>query len=158
MTVPLPITIHTVGHCQECGAIVHDEVRHFEWHAAQQPAPVRVLDLWEEALAARPHDDVSWEVHLGAALRYLSFCFNGAQQGDLVGAAAHIRAMAPEGTTWEEPWRVQQGTERNVLRSVIRSMVHADTKHGHVPEDATGGLVAAETYLHGLWLAAQEAG
>jgi hypothetical protein len=143
--------------CNICGALVGDIDMHAGWHRQPAPAP----DPWEEELAREGCTELAWDGHLASALRWLSGALEGREGGFpyriyLLRAAAHVRAMAPEGTQWEEPWQVQQGTERNTLRSVIRSLVHADTKHGPSPADTAGGLVAAESYLHGLWLAAVE--
>lgn len=164
MSDPLPITIRTFGLCQECGAVVHDEAKHFEWHADQLPddLPEQVSDPWEEALEGVPTERRGWDWHLGNALRMAATALQGGHDPDyhltaLACTAAHVRAMAPEGTQWEEPWQVKQGTERNVLRSVIRSLANADNKRGNSSsEEAAGWLATADAYLHGLWLAAQE--
>jgi hypothetical protein len=170
MNDPLPITIRTFGLCQECGAVVHDEAKHFEWHVDQLPddLPEQVEDPWEEAVedTGIPGDRRGWEKHLARAIRSASSAMEGDGDADyyrncLAVAAANVRAMAPEGTEWEEPWSVhggdasRDGVPRSALRAVLRRLANAD---GRRPDGRElPDLKRAESYLHGLWLAAQEA-
>jgi hypothetical protein len=168
MTVPLPITIHTVGHCQECGAVVHDEVRHFEWHAAQQPAdPVPAPDPWEEGLASWELIKRSeWHEHLSEALRHIGRAIRCAaapaerRPGELADTleltASHIRLMAPQGTVWRLPRSDDNVHVRERLRSVVRMLVDADQYDSD--ELRRDRLSLAEANLHELWLATPEAG
>jgi hypothetical protein len=160
MTVPLPITIKTFGHCQECGAIVHDEVRHFEWHAAQQP-PAPAPDPWEESLGATDIPLRGWDWHLGNALRMAATALQGGHDTDyqrecLALVASHIRLMAPQGTVWRLPRSDDNVHVRERLRSVVRMLVDADQYDSD--ELRRDRLSLAEANLHELWLAAREVG
>jgi hypothetical protein len=154
--------------CNICGALIGDIDIHADWHkeqAAPKP-PATPADPWDDEVAAIVLGDTEghWDQLFDHAARHILTCMWEQGRSDkvyrlhLVHAAARVRAMAPDGTEWDEPWQVSPGTERNTLRSVIRSLVHVDTKHGPSPADTVGGLVAAESYLHGLWLAAKGEG
>jgi hypothetical protein len=165
MTDPLPITIRTFGLCQECGAVVHDEAKHFEWHADQLPddLPEQVSDPWEEALADTDVPRRGWDWHLASALRNCAGALDtgeddaGYFRGCLALAAAHIHAMAPEGTEWHGPWIPTDA--RAGLREVLRRLVNADAhRQGENDREAVLLLCSAEASLHGLWLAAKEGG
>jgi hypothetical protein len=159
----LPITIRTFGLCQECGAVVHDEAKHFEWHADQlpddlsEPAP----DPWEEALEKEAQDLVGeWDALLRSAI---SLTADAIYQLDgdmetyiecIVSAAIRIRQMAPEGTKWHVSSPSSDSYERNRLRLVLRLLVDADQYDSDVLRQDR--LALAESHLQGLWLAAVE--
>jgi hypothetical protein len=166
MVEPLVWTETRQRMCNICGALVGDIDMHAGWHKGgavpEQPAPAP--DPWQDEVAAIFLGESAgrWDQLFDRAVRHtlsamLEHGTNDEEyRASLVHAAARVRAMVPDGAVWEQPWQVSPGTERNTLRSVIRSLVHADTKHGPSPADTAGGLVAAESYLHGLWLAAVE--
>jgi hypothetical protein len=75
------------------------------------------FDPWEEALEREGCTELAWDGHLAAVLRWLSGALEGREGGFpyriyLLRAAAHIRAMAPEGTKWEEPALLVPGGDR----------------------------------------------
>jgi hypothetical protein len=164
MTDMLPITIRTFGLCQECGAVVHAEAKHFEWHVDQLPEHVE--DPWEEALEKEAHGLVGeWDSLLRSAI---SLTADAIYQLDgdmetyiecIVSAATCIRQMAPEGTKWDEPSLLVPGGERPRLRSVVQSLLEADEGHSACFRNegsVTCHLVSAEASLHALWLASVE--
>jgi hypothetical protein len=119
---------------------------------------------WEEALAREGCTELSWDSHLASALSALGGALEGRKEGfafqaHLVRTAAHIRAMAPEGTKWEEPALLVPGGDRPRLRSVVKSLLEADEGHSACFRNegsVTYHLVSAEASLHALWLASVE--
>jgi hypothetical protein len=165
MTDLLPITIRTFGLCQECGAVVHDEAKHFEWHVDQLPddLPEQVEDPWEKALEKEAHGLVGeWDSLLRSAISLTAdaiYQLDGDRETYIeciVSAAIRIRQMAPEGTKWREQRQIVEGCERTRLRHVLRLLIQADEENGRYEGVVQDRLAEAEASLHGPWLAAVE--
>jgi hypothetical protein len=77
-------------------------------------------------------------------------------RASLVHAAARVRAMAPEGTEWEEAWPTPRDGGRRYLRMSVLILAAADEAHDKADGDAPRQLKRVESYLHGLWLNAEE--
>jgi hypothetical protein len=124
------------------------------------------FDPWADALEREGRiDDMAWDDHLSAALRW----FSGAMKdrgrvgsvpyrNHLVQTAVHVRAMAPEGVLWDAPWPVGPGHERGILRAVPRALLAADEYRETDGLDPSARLRRVDSYLHGLWLASKEGG
>jgi hypothetical protein len=121
-------------------------------------------ETWEKALNDAAHDfEGGWTNILRSAITLTAdaiYQLDGDRETYLeciLSAAMRVRAMAPEGTAWDDPDRPKHAEARSVLRDVLRTLASAD---GCMEGDNSGQgmllLVAAESYLHGLWLAAKD--
>lgn len=122
------------------------------------------FDPWEEALETTPKPASSeWDYLLDNAIRNISACFEeaerypGSDRRAALMAAAKVRAMAPDGTKWDEPWPInnESGMQRHYLRATIRWLLAADEHRSKADGTTSTSLSRAESYLHGLWLAAE---
>lgn len=158
MTTPIIWTETTNKVCNLCGALVGDVTKHADWHKSE---PAEKEDAWEESIAKFSEElgNYRWTGHLISVVTLLTFSLQELDAGNIgmhklhaVNAAASVRAMAPKGTEWAEPWPVSPGQERSVIRAALRSMIKADNCHEHAHDNEIQALISAEAYLHGLWL------
>jgi hypothetical protein len=128
-----------------------------------RPAEPFRFDPWEAEMAASNllAGSEMWSNHLCSAISNVACLMRptGSPSILLVYAAQAIRAMAPEGTKWDEPALLVPGGDRPRLRSIVKSLLEADKGHSACFRNegsVTYHLVSAEASLHALWLAAQE--
>lgn len=148
--------------CLTCGALVADRALHASWHAGNDDAGY--VDGWEAAVGTDPSFGVGWSHHMRIAVERVSnaMYFLGRQDGEehyigsIEWAAKQVRAMAPQGTKWEDPWDVGKSGPKAILRAAIRSLVSADEFNDAEWADMVPSLQRTDSYLHGLWLAAKE--
>jgi hypothetical protein len=152
--------------CEECGALVAYVDVHDKWHGEQIPAdlPEQIADPWETAIARLKTTTADWDSHLTGAVGLALYAQQKVDHPDiyrqhLVASAGRVRAMAPPGTRWDEPYPLVPGGERPRLRRVVRALLEADECQNFQNEDRlTYHLVNAEASLHGLWISAKGEG
>jgi hypothetical protein len=122
-------------------------------------------DPWEEALEKDAEVLAgAWDDLLRAAISLTAdtiYQLDGDRETYLeciLFAAMRVRAMAPEGTAWDDPQPTEPGLERSALRAVLRALIKADNCHEAAHDNTVPSLLVADALLHGLWLASKEGG